>query len=895
MVRVWSWWRNLVRRGVVEDELDAEVRGYLELLIDEKVARGVPLEKARRMAMVELGGGAQVKQAVRDGRAGSGFESFMQDLTFGVRTLMRDRAFTMIAVLILGLGIGANVAVFSVVNTILLRPLPFPHSDRLVWAEPGKNLEPRLREAAGLGAKTFDVNDFEAFQRENKSFESVTSYNPYLGNGEYTLTGSGQPQGVEGVMVAGNFFQTLGVQPALGRLFSAEEMQKNGRAAVLLSDGLWRRQFNADPGIVGQTVQLNKKPVTVVGVLPASFDFGAVFAPGLKFDVFVPGVMDVMRDWGNTLSMVGRLKPGVTLAQAQAESDLIFKGIKAAHPDVPFDFSPTLTGLKEQMSGKLRRSVIVLWSAVGMVLLIVCVNLSSLLVARAAGRSKEFAMRAALGAGRGRLMRQLLTESLVLVCTGAALGLALAYALTSYVAHQQAIALPLLGQVRVDGAALGWTLLITLVTTLVFGLVPGLRLATGNVQAALKDSGVGMSAGGRHERLRSVMVIAEVALSCVLLVGGGLLLRSFLNTLHVEMGFDASRASVIKIDYDQSGDGTHRGVVLQKLLNGVEAIPGVKGAAVADMLPLGRNRSWQFWAKEHPPAKGDIDVAMVRIVTPGYLAAMDMHLRSGRDFNWQDIDPSDPLDAAKKSTREHVVILNEAAARHFWPGVDAMGRLGVVDGGDEGNARVIGIISDVRQTSLEGAAGPEIYLPVMEADPEGAQLVVRSDLPASALSGSVMAALREVNPEQPAYEMEPLMGIVDHAVSPRRFFVVLVGSFAGLGLVLASLGIYGVIAYSVTQRTQEIGIRMALGATMRQVQMSVMGKTLRLAAAGIAVGTVVSFLVARGMAALLFGTGAADPGTYLGMIGLLAFVAVVAGYIPARRAARIDPAVALRP
>ena len=891
-MKVWSWWRNLVRRGVVEGELDAEVRGYLELLIDEKVARGVPLEKARRMAMVELGGGAQVKQAVRDGRAGSGFESFMQDLQFGVRTLMRDRAFTVIAVLILALGIGANVAVFSVVNTILLRPLPFPNAGRLVWAEPGKNLEPKLRLAAGLSGRTFDVNTYEAFQRENKSFESVTSYNPFLGNGEYTLTGSGQPQGIEGVMVAGNFFQTLGVQPALGRLFSAEEMQKNGRAAVLLSDGFWRRQFNADPAIVGQTVQLNKKPVTVVGVLPASFDFGAVFAPGLKFDVFVPGVMDVMRDWGNTLSMVGRLKPGVTLALAQAESDLIFKGIKASHPDNPFDFSPTLTGLKEQVSGKLRRSVIVLWSAVGLVLLIVCVNLSSLLVARAAGRSKEFAMRAALGAGRGRLMRQLLTESLVLACVGGVLGLGLAYALTSYVAHQEAIALPLLGQVRVDGAALGWTLLITLVTTLVFGLVPGFRVATGNVQAALKDGGHGMSGGARHERLRSVMVIAEVALSCVLLVGGGLLLRSFLNALHVEMGFDANKASVMKIDYDQSGDGTHRGVVLQKILSGVEAIPGVKGAAVADMLPLGRNRDWQFWAKNNPPLKGTIDVAMVRIVTPGYLAAMGMHLREGRDFDWNDVDPKN---AAGKSTRQHVVIVNEAAARHFWPGVDALGRLGVVDGGDEGDARVVGVVSDVRQTSLESVAGPEIYLPVMEADPEGAELVVRSDLPASALSGSVMAALRAVNPGQPTYEMEPLMGIVDHAVSPRRFFVVLVGSFAGLGLLLASLGIYGVIAYSVTQRTQEIGIRMALGATMQQVQMGVMRKTLLLATVGIAVGTVVSFVVARTMAALLFGTGAADPGTYLGMIVLLTVVAAVAGYIPARRAARIDPAVALRP
>jgi predicted permease len=779
------------------------------------------------------------------------------------------------------------VAVFSVVNTILLRPLPFPDAGRLVWLEPGKNLDPKLRVAAGLSGRTFEVNDLEAFQRENHSFESVTSYNPFLGSSEYTLTGGGgEPQSVSGVMVAGNFFQTLGVQPQIGRLFTAEEMQKGGRLVVLLSNGFWQRQFHGDPAIVGQTVQLDKTPVTVVGVMPASFDFGAVFAPGLKFDVYTPAVMDVMRNWGNTLSAVGRLKPGVTVEQAQAESDLVFKGIQKFHPGQVFDFSPTLTGLKEYVSGKLRRSVIVLWSAVGVVLLIVCVNLSSLLVARAAGRSKEFAMRVALGAGRGRLMRQLLTESLVLACAGAALGLVLAYALTSYVAHQEAIALPLLSQVRVDSVALEWTLLITLVTTAVFGLVPGLRVAAGNVQEALKNSGHGMSGGSRHERLRSAMVVAEIALSCVLLVGGGLLLRSFLNTLHVDMGFQPGRASVIKIDYDQSGDGVKRGAVLQELMHRVRAIPGVTEVGVADMLPLGRNRSWQFSAKEHPPLKGEIDAAMARIVTPGYLAAMGMHLREGRDFNW--------LDSDRKGgpNREHVVILNEAAARHFWPGTDALGKMSVVDGGD---ARVIGVISDVQQISLETNAGPEIYLPVMQADAEGAELVVRSDLPASALSTSVMAALRAANPGQPATTLEPLTGIVDHAVSPRRFFLVLVLAFAGLGLMLASLGIYGVIAYSVTQRTQEIGIRMALGATMQQVQIAVMRKTLRLTAVGIGLGTAVSFVVARTMAALLFGTGTTDPITYLGMIGLLSTVAAVAGYIPARRAARIDPAVALRP
>ena len=888
---VGSLWRNFFDRRRVEAGLTAELRGYLELLTDEKVAAGVPRAEARRLAMVEVGGVAQVKQAVRDGRAGAGLEALWQDVRFAFRTLRKDRAFTLVAVLILGLGIGANVAVFSVVNTMLLRPLPFANAAKLTWLEPGKNLDPKLLAAAGLSGRTFVVDDFEEFQKHNHSFASVTAYDPFLGNSEYTLTGGGQTQGVPGVMVAGNFFEVLGVRPELGRLFVQEELQKNGRPAVLLSNGFWRRQFQGNAGIVGQTIVLNKQPVEVVGVMPASFDFGAVFAPGLRIDVYTPAVMDEMRSWGNTLLVVGRLKPGMTLKQAQAESDALFAGIteerykSGAYGGIKVDFSPTLTGLKEHVSGKLRRSMIALWSAVGMVMLIVCVNLSSLLMARATARNKEFAMRAALGARRGRLLRQLLTESLVLATAGAALGLGLAYAITNYVAHQDQLVLPLLNEVRVDGAALGWTLLITLATTLLFGLVPGMKLgkAAANLQDALKDSGHGMSVGGRSDRLRSAMVVAEIALSCVLLIGAGLLLRSFVNAMRVDMGFDASHAAAMKIDYDLYGDGGKRAVVLQEILRGVLAIPGVKQAGVADMLPLGRNRGWQFWAVEHPPQKGNIDVAMVRIVTPGYLAAMGMRLRTGRDFTWED-GPKAPK----------VVIVNQAAARHFWPGEDAMGKESVLDGGDEGHARVIGVLSDVRQTGLEDAAAPEIYVPVMQGPPEGAELVVRSDLPVGTLAGSVLAALRAVNPEEPAYALEPLDGVVDHAVSPRRFLLVLVSCFAALGLVLASLGIYGVISYSVAQRTQEIGIRMALGASAGQVQRGVMTKTLRLALVGMAVGTLTSFLMARGIAALLFETAPTDLATYAGVLMLLGVVAVLAGYLPARRASRISPMVALR-
>jgi len=528
-----------------------------------------------------------------------------------------------------------------------------------------------------------------------------------------------------------------------------------------------------------------------------------------------------------------------------------------------------------------------------MVLLIVCVNLSNMLMARALSRSKEFAMRAALGAGRGRLIRQLLTEGLILAAAGGSLGLGLAYSLIYYLAHQESIAVPLLSGVHVDREALLWTLGMTLLTTVLFGLGPGLKVTGANLQAALKDGGHGMSAGGRHERLRSAMVIAEIAISCVLLIGAGLLLRSFWKTLQVDMGFDAGHAATIRIDY-ANGDGIKRGLALEEILRRVRAIPGITAAGEADMLPLGTNRSWQFSAQEHPPREGEIDAAMVRIVTPGYLGAMGMRLVGGRDFGWQDVGLRKDSKTGVTTGSPNVVIVNQAAARHFWPGEDAMGKIAVVDGGDGGNARVIGVIVDVRETSLEAAAGPEVYLPVMQADPEGAELVVRSSLPASTLSPSVLAVLRSVNPGQPAYELRPLGEIVDHAVSPRKFFLVLVMSFAGLGLVLASLGIYGVIAYSVAQRTSEIGIRMALGASARKVQMSVMGKTMRLALVGIAAGAAASFAMASGIGAMLYGTAPTDPLTYAGMVLLLCAVAVLAGYVPARRASRISPMVALR-
>jgi predicted permease len=802
-------------------------------------------------------------------------EILLQDLRYSFRTLRRDRVFASVAVLILALGIGANVAVFSVVNTILLRPLPFHDPQQLAWFA-GNN------GSGGLSDTTYQVLAYEAYQRSNRSFQELTAFVPYYSLSETKLIGAGEPKPVSFVWVAGNFFQTLGIQPALGRLFTPDESVKGGRPAVLLSYPFWQRQFGANPAIVGQSIRLDQDLVTVVGVLPATFDFGAVFAPGSKMDFFRPAFMEDIRTWGHMLSVVGRLKPGVTVAQAQAECNILFPQLKGdGHPYWDTDVLTTLSTLKEYVSGKMRRSLIVLWCAVGLILLIVCVNLSNLLLARAAARGKEFAMRTALGAGRGRLIRQLLVESLVLSSLGVVLGLMFAYAATSYLAHQGSIALPLLSSVGVDPSGLLWTLFIGVVATVLFGLVPASRISAGNLQEAIKDAGPAASQGKKHERLRAILVISEVALSCVLLVGAGLLLRSFLRVLDVDLGFNPSHAAALKIDYNDGGNRINTGPVLRNLLARIVAIPGIESAGISDMLPLDRNRSWDLEEKGKVYPKERNSDAFVYIVTPGYLDAMGMRLREGRDFTWQDTYDS-----------EHVIIINQAAARREWPGEDPIGRL--AEGIGEKDTRVIGVISDVRESSVEEASSPEVYVPITQSYPEGAELVVRTKLPPEVLAFSVMSTLRSINPGQPATEFRPIQQLVDHAVSPRRFFVVLVAAFAILGLLLASLGIYGVISYSVTRQTQEIGIRMALGATPTRVQIGVIVKTLRLTLIGMAVGIVASFAVARTIASLLFGTEPTDPATFTGMVLLLSTVAFVAGYIPARRASRINPMTALR-
>lgn len=869
--------RSLPTSQAQDDRLREEIEEHIALQTAENLRAGLSAIEARRQALVRFGGVQQTLEQHRESRGLPRLELLMQDLRFALRTLRRDRGFTIVAVLILALGIGANIAVFSVVNTILLRPLPFRDAERLVRI---------VEKEAGTNesGRTYTADATQDFQEQNRSFQSVSGYFAFTGPDNFKLVGNGQPLPVTGILVAEGFFRTLGVEPSLGRLFRHEEFLQHSQPAVLLSYWFWKRRFEADPSVVGRAINLSNTSVIVAGVLPDTFDFGSVFSPGAKIDLFAPYVMDDFREDGNDLALVGRLKPGVSLAAAQREADEIFPRLlfEHKHPEFKPGYTGRLTILKEYVSGKLRRSLIVLWCAVGLILLIVCLNLSNLLLARAAARGKEFAMRRALGAGRGRLVLQLLTESLILASVGAALGLGLAYVILSYLAHQRSIALPLLTMMRVDGTVLEWTLLIAVGAAVLFGLAPGLRMSGGNLQEALKESGHGSSEGRKHDRMRSTLVMTEIALACVLLVGAGLLLRSFLRVLDVDLGFEPSRAAAISVDYDSGGSAAKQAAIWQDVVERVSVLPGVESAGISDNLPMSRNRGWGISAKgeEQRPNSPFIGI-FVYIVSPGYLKAMGMRLMEGRDISWEDL-----------ASNRSVVILNESVARKLWPGRDPVGRTALIGGAE---ARVIGVIADVRESGAEDNAGAQAYLPATKQfGPEGANLVVRSKLPPAALANSVMGTLRQINPGQPATEFKPIQTLVDRATSPRRFFVLLVGTFACLGLLLASLGIYGVISYSVTRQTQEIGIRMALGATEARVQLDVIWKTLRLAMIGVAVGIIASFAVARLIASLLFRTAPTDPLTFFEMVVLLVAVALLAGYLPARRASMIDPMVALR-
>jgi predicted permease len=801
-------------------------------------------------------------------------DSILQDLRYAFRTLKKDAAFTTFAVLIVAFGIGASSTVFSVVNALLLRPLPFKDAERLVWVANA--------DVAGLSGQTTQVGHYLDLKAQNQSYSEMAAYFAFYGIGDAKLTGAGEPERLTATPVSGDFFPVLGVQPILGRNFTDEECKWRGPRAVLLSYGLWRRRFASDPAIVGRALTIDEQPYTVAGVLPASFDFGSVFAPGLHVDLYTafPTTPETHR-WGNTLAIVARLKPGVTAAAAQAEARVFGRRNTEAHPQWN-NFVGNVKPLAQHVSGKLRVAVLVLAGAVAVVMLIVCANLSNLLLARASARQKEIAVRTALGAGRGRLARQLFTESMALSCCGAAVGLGLALAGTRALSRLEAISLPLLREVRTDATALAFIVLMAIATGLVFGVGPALQTPVGALHESLKESTRGSTEGRRRSWARGALVVSEVAFACVLLVGAGLLIRSFLRVLDVDLGFRPESSAALRVDPGRQYDTLEKQVsYFNEVLRRVRETPGVVAAGITDALPLGRNRTWGLGAKGVQYQRGRYPLGYVRVISDGYFAAMGIPLRAGRDFTERDAPGTEP-----------VIILNETMARSLWPGQDAIGQY-IVNGRRE--LRVIGVVADVRHLALEQASGNEFYLSLRQGlDRSSADLVVRTTLPVATLASTVRNALKPLQPDLPGNDFRTIQGLVDKSVSPRRFVALLLAGFATFALVLASLGIYGVVSYSVGQRAQEIGIRMALGASAGQLQRRIVLQTLGLAAIGMTIGAVGAWLLARAMGSLLFGLTASDPATFAGMVAVLTAVASVAGYLPARRASRMDPMAALR-
>jgi len=866
--RVLAWFKKVE----FDQELDEELESHLYLLVEEGLRRGLSPEEARREARLKLGNVTSLREQHRETRGLPFIDTLFQDLRYTCRILRRDLGFALFAILIVGLGIGASAIVFSVLNTLLLRPLPFTDADRLVW----------IANTKSIPEQTTQVGHILDLRATNNSFTELAAYFAYYNIGDLKLTGEGEPERLTAVPVTENFFHVLGVEPQAGRVFSSDECRIGGPAAAILSDALWKRRFASNPEIVGKTIQLNGQPVRVVGVMPASFDFSSVFTPGSRVDLFSPFPLAKETDaWGNTSAIVGRLKPGATVASAQAEFNLLGQRLTAEHESDRNEFEPLLSSLKAHVTGRLRLALIVLGCAVGVVMLIVTANLSNLLLARNATRQKEMAIRVALGAGRRRLIRQMLTESIVLSGAGAIAGVFIAIVGTRVLTRLDMISIPLLANVQVDLGVLAFTLLIAVVTGLVFGLVPALQVPAIGVNETLKDGNRGSTGGRRHAWIRSSLVVTEFAFACLLLVAAGLLIRSFLRVLNVDLGFQPERLATIRVDPgSEYSTQARRNTYFDQVLRLVQNTPGIEASGLTDVLPLEGDRSWgvagvgQVYDREHYPS------AFVRIVSEGYFKAMGIPLLAGREFTEHDAASS-----------EKVIIINDTLARRLWPGQDAVGQMVTQDGG----RRVVGVVGGVRHVKVEEESGSEMYLPIRQTnDFSAVELVVRTSISEEALATTIRTALKPLDPNLGSSEFRNVQKLVDKATSPRRFVVIMLTGFSIFALTLAALGIYAVISYSVQQRTQEIGIRMALGASARSLQVRIMFETLRLASIGLVIGLGAASIMTRSLRALLFGVNSYDPASFIGTIVVLVAVAALAGYFPARRASQIDPINALR-
>jgi putative ABC transport system permease protein len=874
--------RAVLGREAVIHDIDEELRLHIEMETEANIERGMSPAEARWVALRSFGNLCSVRDRAYEVRGGGMIETLFQDLRYGARALAQHKGFTLVAVLTLALGIGANTAIFSVVNELLLRPLPFPDAERLVM----------LWEVApeGRHQNTTSRANFQSWRDQSKSFEGMAAFSDQRLN----LTGAGDPEEVSVQLATLELFQVLGVEPILGRVIMEDDGRSGTPEVAVLSYALWQRRFGGDPHVVDKPITLNGTPYTVVGVMPAGFQWHIRQRSGTGRPAEIWTVLDMPNELGAArgrfLSVVARLKRGVSFEQAEAEMKTIAARLEQDAPQFNKGYSAEVIPLREQFVGNVRPALWILLGAVGFVLLIACANVANLLLARAAAREKEIALRAALGARRLRIVRQLLTESVLLSVLGSLLGLGCAWwGIRALVAISPRDLASIQG-VGINLRVLALTMAVSLVTGIVFGLAPALEATRLNLNDALKEGGKG--AGGqssRSSRLRGSLVVAEVALALVLLASAGLLVKSFARLQKVDRGFNSDNVltMVLRLPEGKYKEDQQFVAFFRQATERIRALPGVSSVGMVNFLPLygGLGSATGFTVEDRPaPPPGQEPTTNVRVADTGYFSAMGIPLMRGRTFT----------DFEAKEAR-HVVLINQAMAQKHFPGEDPLGKRINVDMFENPRlTEIVGIVGDVKYDSLTDEAEPTVYFPHSELTYAFMTLVIRTNGDPAAMAPTVQRELRAMDSDQPVSDVRTMNQVMADTTARARFNALLLGLFAGLAMLLAAVGIFGVMNYSVTLRTREIGLRMALGAQQGQVLMLILKQGLLLTLIGIVVGLAGALALTRVMSSLLFGVEATDPATFTAIVLLLAIVSLIACYIPARRATRVDPMIALR-
>jgi predicted permease len=883
-----SWMNKLFGKQKQEKELEEEVRTHLEMAAKERVERGEAAREAERAARREFGNVGLVKEVTRDVWGWGSFERLMHDLRFGVRMMAKSPGFAVVAILTLALGIGANTALFSVVNGVLLNPLPYTDPDQLVTLAESK---------PNFDSGSISFPNFRDWRKDNRTFSAMGISRPY----SYSMTGRGEAEQVTAEFISSDYLAVFGVKPVIGRLLTEGEDEIGAGPIVLIGEGFWNRKFGAARDIVGQGLTLDGKTFTIVGVVPASFKLQVwsfrssdVYAP---IGQWTNPILN-LRTAGLGFHGVGRLKSGVTIQQARADMKRVTENLTAAFPDVNTGIGATIMPLKEQMVGYLRPLLLVLLAAVGFVLLIACVNVANLLMARSTGRTREFAVRAALGADRGRIVRQLLTESMLLALAGGGLGFLLAAWGTKVALRNLPSTLPRANEIGLDVRVLLFTMGASLLCGILFGLVPALRTSNPNLHDTLKEGGRGGS-GGKH-RAQGIFVVAEMAMALVLLIAAGLMIRSLSALWNVNPGFDSHNVLSFGVALAPSTKATSPDAVraqLRELQSRLASTPGVKAASLSwGALPLGGDDEDLFYLEGQPkPANAnDMNWAISYVVQEDYLKVMRIPLQRGRFLTAQDNERS-----------SHVIVIDDVLARKFFGDQDPVGKRVIMDG-KGGVAEIVGVVGHVKQWGLDSddkqSLRAQLYFPFMQL-PDGAMqpsswsgtgVVVRFEGDAQAVAAAIRSGLRAMSGEQVMYSVQTMEEIIAETLAERRVSMFVLGAFAALALGLASIGTYGVISYLVGQRTHEIGVRIALGAKQSDVMGLVLREGMKMTAIGVVLGLIAAAGLTRLMANLLFGVSATDPLTFAGVAVVLTLVALTACYVPARRAMKVDPIVALR-